>query len=47
MADQKSTLGVLAFVSFLAILFTPQNTEIYKTPLLMGILFGALWFFKK
>ncbi|MEA3414273.1 MAG: hypothetical protein U9Q99_01990 [Nanoarchaeota archaeon] len=47
MLTQKEFLGLVAGITLLAILFTEQGTEIWKPFLLVGMLFTALWYFKK
>jgi len=47
MADQKAILGTLAVIFLASILFTYQGSEKATGLMFIGILFGALWFFKK
>ncbi len=44
--DQKEFFKMVAALSFLAILFTPQGSEMGFYFLIPGIVFGALWFLK-
>lgn len=44
--DKKEFLKAVAAISFLAILFTPQNSDIGFYFLIPGVVFGALWFKK-
>jgi hypothetical protein len=43
--ESKAILGALAAIFFTSILFFPQGSN-FGGVLILGILFGILWFFK-
>jgi hypothetical protein len=45
--DKKSALGFLAMLSLMIILFTPKDSNLWVTFLILGMLFGIFWFFTK
>jgi hypothetical protein len=42
--DNKTLFGMLAGISFFAILFTEQGTDTWKLFGLVGLIFGIFWF---
>ncbi|MCA9488018.1 MAG: hypothetical protein KC516_03590 [Nanoarchaeota archaeon] len=44
MPDKKTILGTIAGLSLLAILFTEQGAETWRTFLFIGLIFGFGWF---
>jgi hypothetical protein len=45
--EQKAILGVFFVIFITSILFIPQGSDRWQGLLFIGIIFGALWFFKK
>jgi len=45
--DKKDIFGTLAILFLITILFTPQDSNLGVTFLILGILLGILWFFTK
>ncbi len=45
--DKKETLGMMSFLLFASILFTPPTSNIWKGFVFFGLVFGVAWFVKK
>ncbi len=45
--DKKSALGSLAMLSLMIILFTPKDSNLWVTFLILGVILGIGWFFAK
>jgi len=45
--EKKSTLGALAILFLIIILFTPKDSNLWVTFQILGMLFGIFWFFAK
>lgn len=45
--DKIKIFGLIALLSFLAILFTPLESDIWIWPLILGLIFGIFWLVKK
>jgi len=45
--EEKAILGTIFIILMTAVLFTPQNSNIWKIPFFFGLFFGVFWYFKK
>ncbi len=45
--EKTAIFGMISLLSFIAILFTPTDSNAWQWLLLLGIFFGAIWWAKK
>lgn len=45
--NKAEIAGLLSLIFLGSILFTPSNSDIWKYFLVVGAVFGAVWFMKK
>lgn len=44
--NKTQIIGLIALGGFLSILFSPMNSDFWKYSLIVGAIFGGIWFWK-